>query len=120
MPDNMNQEPVQLPPLVLPPPPQEEYEEVPVEETALPPPPTESSSSDTDDITGLSGDDKEVLFGTEGIADLDEEDDFSDLTDVTDADIMGDDESPKPKMVRRLRRTSRRYPSPPAMGGMQY
>jgi len=50
-----------------------------------------------------------------------EDDDLSDLTDVSTEDIMGGEPIPKPKykVVRRIRRTGKRYIPPPSMGGVR-
>lgn len=126
----MAQEAVQLPalpPLVRPPEPQaitepqaveETYEEIPAPEA--PAQPMDDGTEDVSDITSLDEQDIHRLFSTDGLTatGVDENDDFSDLLDVTDADVMGDE--PKPKTIRRIRRTGRRYLPPQTMGGVQY
>lgn len=50
--------------------------------------------------------------------DVDLEDDLSDLTSVTDEDIMGAPPKPRPPVMR-YRRTSKRYNPPTSMGGIR-
>jgi len=68
---------------------------------------------------------------TDHLVEVPKEEDFSDLVEVSEADIMGDDfpgtppssEEPvqRPRPVRQFKRTPRRYPPPPTtMGGVRH
>ena len=71
--------------------------------------------------TGLTAEDEEEIFGVGDETDpADEPDDFSDVLEVTNEDIMGKES--QPKQPKKLKRTVRRYVSPPpsSLGGIQY
>lgn len=53
-------------------------------------PAVDSGEEDYSDLSQLSESDKEYLFGTKGITDVDEEEDMNDLVEVTEEDIMGE------------------------------
>lgn len=73
-----------------------------------------------DDIVAVS---EEDVFGEGG-------EDMSDLLEVTDEDIMGEEwgeptpppQPPQPKrmVVRKVRRTGKQYPPPTSIGGLKY
>lgn len=68
----------------------------------------------TDDLTSVTDED---VFGDGGA-------DMSDILEVSEAEVMGDDEEPPaPKPVNRVvryKRTNRRYIPPSSMGGVRY
>ena len=96
-----------------------EYEEVPEPEK---PPMEQDMREDMSDLTSLDEEDKGWLFGTGGVVETEGEEDLSDLVDVSDEDIMGEDESePKPRYrIVRRRQPSYREQPPTSMGGVQY
>ena len=60
-------------------------------------------TEDLSDIGSLSDADRNHLFGVTGIGDLGEEDDLSDLVDVSDEDIMGEEPETEPEPQPRFR-----------------
>jgi hypothetical protein len=77
------------------------------------PPKATDPEMQTDDLVSVDLD-RDVMGG-----------DLSDLTRVTDEDVMGKPFAPKPrkphiKPNRRVVRTARRYNVPPSVGGIQY
>lgn len=92
-----------------------------VPETEAPaeaPAPVEQDANDMSDLTHLSEGDRDWQFGTSGLIEDEDEDDLSDLVDVSDEDIMG--EAPKPKQsFRRVRRIVRRSTPPSSLSGMR-
>lgn len=97
----------------------------PVPEQATEPEPEEEEPESEYPEAGLTAEDREALFGVDGVADIGEADDLSDLVEVTDEDIFGTDETepqpkPKPKKLY-YRRTSQPYTPPETgMGGLRY
>lgn len=101
---------------------EEQVEAIPPEERIEPPPPDEIEEKPEDELADLfevpQPEDNDMV--TDHLVELDEEDDLSDLTEVTREDIMG---TPPVKRVpkRRLKRTGRHYPPPPtSIGGVNY
>ena len=87
---------------------------------------TEYPGEDVSDLTSLDAVDMNVLFGTSGVVESgEEEDDLSDLFEVSEEDIMGEEpEAPEPpkkkyRVVPKSRRVIRREPPPVSLGGIQ-
>ena len=76
---------------------------------------------DVSDLTGMTEEDKAWAFGTYGVDRIDEPEELDDLFEVTDEDIMGDDEPEQPSKQTKYRiRPVRRISPSTSMGGMQY
>jgi hypothetical protein len=115
---------------------QEEIERTDIDDLLSPTtdsPADEMERTDTEDVTGLSDKDNDEIFGTAGIDDDEgdsegddgdgsrEDDDLSDLFEVTNDDVMygGERRKPKPK---RIKRSTKQWTSSASGGlsGMQY
>ena len=81
-----------------------------------PEPKPEQPASALDDLFEVPDEDDNDMYVDDLIA-VDEEGDLSDLTRVTEEDIMGSPPRPRPSPVR-YRRTGRRYIPPTSMGGV--
>ena len=95
----------------------EEVEEVP-EEVVEQEPEEEDELSDLF-ATPQPGDND---IKTDHLFNMGGEDDMSDLTEVTDEDVMGEAPEPPRRVIRRVRRTNKPYygTPPSSMGGMRY
>jgi len=101
---------------------EEERVEIAPAQPVIPEPEEEEEEESETPEAELSAQDKEDLFGVRGIADLGEDDDLSDLVEVTDEDIMGSNEPEgAAPPVKQFKRTQKRYvPPDTGMGGMRY
>jgi len=109
----------------------EEVEEVAYRPEPMPVP-VEPEEEEEDELADLfevpQPEDNDMRTGH--LVEVPEEADFSDLIEVSEADIMGDDfpgtppstETPETRRVpvKRFKRTPRRYPPPPTLGGVRY
>ncbi len=101
---------------VLIPKPTEPLASIPVPEEAIEP--VEPEPKPKDELADLfevpKPDDNDMVV--DHLIDAPEEEDLSDLVEVSDEDIMGKLPPRKPKPVERFRRTSKRYIPPPPTG----